>query len=471
MGVYDPAKRLGGDVPQVVLITLLYTLQGIPLGLVHGSLPYLLKKHLSYSDLAIFSLSSYPYLFKLFWSPIVDSRFIPALGRRKSWIVPCQVLMGLTLLLYSPTIESALATPSSLFPLTATMFFLILLAATQDIAVDAWALELLLPENRALGSVCQSVGQYLGFFISFPVMIAVNSTEFSVQYLHTTGPALPISGFFRLFGLIFIVISVYIQLCVRESPSKLENESNFTEIIVQMSRIVRFSHMKNLILTLLTVRIGLAAFDSVFMLQLTDHGFDEMEIGALSMCLIPVEIVITVGIGWVLAQKFSLAGYRLGFIVRIGANIGNLGLLWAMPRENVTWGWYFAVVGGCLVSAVGANMMFSVITSLFFRISQQSMGGTYMTFLATVLNFGAQFPNTLALWGVDLMSSKGVCVSTGEVCNKGCGECEGTVNGFYPLAAVSLVVSVAYFVGFLGRKTREFEALSVEDWHYVDKNK
>lgn len=77
----DPARLLAGDWSRVVLITLLYTLQGVPLGLVHGSLPYLLKKHLSYSDLAIFSLASYPYLFKLFWSPVVDSKFLQSLGR------------------------------------------------------------------------------------------------------------------------------------------------------------------------------------------------------------------------------------------------------------------------------------------------------------------------------------------------------------------------------------------------------
>jgi len=44
--VYDAQRWLGGDLPRAALITGLYTLQGIPLGLVHGSLPYLLKKHL-----------------------------------------------------------------------------------------------------------------------------------------------------------------------------------------------------------------------------------------------------------------------------------------------------------------------------------------------------------------------------------------------------------------------------------------
>lgn len=72
-------------------------LQGIPLGLTFGTLPFLLKQHLSYSQLAIFALSTWPYSLKLLWSPIVDAWFLPRWGRRKSWIVPVQAIVGLAL--------------------------------------------------------------------------------------------------------------------------------------------------------------------------------------------------------------------------------------------------------------------------------------------------------------------------------------------------------------------------------------
>jgi len=64
-----------------------------------GSVPFLLKEHLSYSQLATFALSSYPYSLKLLWSPIVDSVFFKSVGRRKSWIIPMQLIVG-TLMLY-----------------------------------------------------------------------------------------------------------------------------------------------------------------------------------------------------------------------------------------------------------------------------------------------------------------------------------------------------------------------------------
>jgi len=68
------------------------------LGLSLGSIPFILRSKLSYSQLGVFALSAYPYSLKLLWSPIVDSQFVPSIGRRKSWIMPMQIVIGCTML-------------------------------------------------------------------------------------------------------------------------------------------------------------------------------------------------------------------------------------------------------------------------------------------------------------------------------------------------------------------------------------
>ena len=75
----------------------------LKLGLAMGSVPFLLREHLSYAQLGVFSLASYPYSLKLFWSPIVDAVFHPSVGRRKSWICPMQFIIGTTMLWISTT--------------------------------------------------------------------------------------------------------------------------------------------------------------------------------------------------------------------------------------------------------------------------------------------------------------------------------------------------------------------------------
>ncbi len=58
------------DLPSIVLLLVLYTLQGIPMGL-SGSIPFLLLEKVSYSEQAIFSLVSIPFSMKLLWAPLV----------------------------------------------------------------------------------------------------------------------------------------------------------------------------------------------------------------------------------------------------------------------------------------------------------------------------------------------------------------------------------------------------------------
>jgi PAT family acetyl-CoA transporter-like MFS transporter 1 len=76
-------------------------LQGVPLGLCLGSVPFLLQQSVSYTALGYFSLCSWPYSLKLLWSPVVDSWYWEKMGRRKSWIVPIQCIIGFMLIGYS----------------------------------------------------------------------------------------------------------------------------------------------------------------------------------------------------------------------------------------------------------------------------------------------------------------------------------------------------------------------------------
>ena len=57
-----------------------------------------------------------------------------------------------------------------------TYFFLVLyfLMATQDIAVDGWALTMLSKENVGYASTCNSIGQVFGIFLSNQVSLCLS---------------------------------------------------------------------------------------------------------------------------------------------------------------------------------------------------------------------------------------------------------------------------------------------------------
>jgi hypothetical protein len=106
-------------------------------GLAFGSVPFLLKSKLSYSQIGLFSLATYPYSLKLLWSPIVDAIYSKRVGRRKSWIIPIQLLTGGLFFWLGNHIDVMFdeETPD-VYTLTIIFFILIFFSATQGMKFE-----------------------------------------------------------------------------------------------------------------------------------------------------------------------------------------------------------------------------------------------------------------------------------------------------------------------------------------------
>lgn len=178
-----------GDRSNIAILFFLYLLQGIPLGLT-AAIPMLLQNRgASYKQQAEFSFATWPFSMKLLWAPIVDSLFWSKFGRRKSWLIPTQYLIGIFMLILSVHVDQWLGSEGidpSVPVLTALFFSLNFLAATQDIAVDGWALTMLKRCNVGHASTCNSVGQTAGYFFGYVVFIALESKDFCNTYIRST---------------------------------------------------------------------------------------------------------------------------------------------------------------------------------------------------------------------------------------------------------------------------------------------
>ena len=76
----------------------------------HGSETHSLAAltKMAYNSQAIFALCSWPFSLKLLWAPIVDACFSKRFGRRKSWLVPIQLLAGMLMVGGSDYVEREL---------------------------------------------------------------------------------------------------------------------------------------------------------------------------------------------------------------------------------------------------------------------------------------------------------------------------------------------------------------------------
>ena len=106
----------------MLLLVVLYGFQGLPMGLFLNSIPLLFKQYLSYKEIGVVMMSTMPYSFKVFWAPIVELYHIPGCGKRKSWVVPTQ-LIGCCILYYLQGTIDDLLKQKEVYFLTGLLIF------------------------------------------------------------------------------------------------------------------------------------------------------------------------------------------------------------------------------------------------------------------------------------------------------------------------------------------------------------
>ncbi|HET6344926.1 MAG TPA: MFS transporter [Myxococcota bacterium] len=128
-------------------VTLMSFASGMPLGLVWIAIPdWMRKSGMDIRVVGLITLAQAPWTFKFLWSPLMDRFVPPRLGRRRGWTAIAQVvLLGGTLAL-----AGLGNNPDTPWVLMAISLALAFAGATQDIAVDAYAVDVLRPDEQAV---------------------------------------------------------------------------------------------------------------------------------------------------------------------------------------------------------------------------------------------------------------------------------------------------------------------------------
>jgi PAT family beta-lactamase induction signal transducer AmpG len=166
------------------LLGSLYFSQGLPFGFFNVALPVLLRKQgYSLGQVGLASMLFLPWALKFAWAPAVDRCPLSRLGRRRSWILPLQAASIVILL------ALALAGPDASMPLLMGCVLLLnLVAATQDIATDGLAVDMLAPADRGLANGIQVAGYRVGMIVGGGLLLVLHDR------LGTSGTFLAMAG-------------------------------------------------------------------------------------------------------------------------------------------------------------------------------------------------------------------------------------------------------------------------------------
>ncbi|MCJ7494789.1 MAG: MFS transporter, partial [Deltaproteobacteria bacterium] len=125
---------------KMAVVALLYFSEGLPFGLINNALSvYFRVKKISLEEIGLLSLLGLAWSLKLLWAPLVD-RF----GQRYFWIFPSQLSIALfsaILAILDPVSDKAL--------FWLMLSGICLASATQDIAADAYTIDIL--DEKELG--------------------------------------------------------------------------------------------------------------------------------------------------------------------------------------------------------------------------------------------------------------------------------------------------------------------------------
>ncbi|MEO9078523.1 MAG: MFS transporter [Rhodanobacter sp.] len=155
---------------------------GLPFLLVAGTLAYWLKENgIKLAEITMIASAGMTYAFKFIWAPLLDHGRIPGfarLGQRRGWLLFAQlgVVVGL--------LAMALLTPTQLVPFVAATLAVAFFGATQDIAVDAYRIEIAPIEDQGALVATYSLGYRIGLLVAGAVaLILADHVSWRVVYM------------------------------------------------------------------------------------------------------------------------------------------------------------------------------------------------------------------------------------------------------------------------------------------------
>ena len=345
----------------LLLLFSLYLCQGLPFGFQATALPVLLRQQgFSLTVIGGAGLLSLPWALKLLWAPLLDRYRLPFGGRRTGWIILLQLLLVATSTL---TWWVGLKSPLSLF---VALFVMNLACATQDIAVDALAVDTLEKNQLGFGNAAQVGGFKCGMALGGGLLM------WAASHL----------GWGFLFGALPILFTLPLLLLARfneQAPhASGKPPKSIKEIFSQSVKALSKPSLRPFLLFILLYKTGESMVDVMFKPLLVDQGFSTATIGLWVGSLGMVASISGTLLGGFLVKKRGIQrALNTALLLRLMPMIA----IWAMalyPLEELGLALitlFEHVFGGLLTTVCFAAMM---------SVVDRQIGATHYTALATL---------------------------------------------------------------------------------------
>jgi PAT family beta-lactamase induction signal transducer AmpG len=399
--------------PRLIAVLLMGFSSGLPLALTFGTLSYWLAElGVSLTAIGLFGLVRASYSLKFLWAPLIDRLPVPVLtrrlGRRRSWALTLQFLLALAILALGAT------DPKSDPAMTALAAVVVaFLSASQDIVIDAYRIELLLPEEQGAGAAATQWGYRFG-------MLASGAGALYAASLGGWHVAYAVMAALMLVGMATVWLTP--EPGGIEPPEALPGESAAARIEAWLRRAVAApfldmfrrngaAQLLAIVVFIVLYKFGDALAGSMANPLYVQLGFTKIEVATVAKIYGVIATLAGVALGGVMVMRLGVfAALLLGGALQAASNLMYIAQLWAGPDvamlavtiggENLT--------GGMASAAFVAYL--SGLCSRDFTATQYALLSSLATVGLNVLAASGGYLAERLGWTPFFLLSTGFCV-------------------------------------------------------------
>ncbi len=361
---------------KMLVVFVLYFAEGVPFGFVYTTLSfYLRSRGVPLEQIGILSLLGLAWSLKVLWSPLAD-RF----GSRAAWLVPAQGAVVLTMLGLAYLADS---------PVSLAFWLLVgvlcLASATQDLAVDAYTIDLLDTDELGMANGIR-IGAYRVGLIAAGggVLILSDVLGWSPTFV---GVAIIMAA------LALTVLAFGPFHLPRPEVARTEaGRGGFSRIKDSVQGLMGHPHMGVIIVFILTYKAGDALLGAMVSPFWRDLGYSGAQFGVASITVGKLPAILGGFLGGVLTARWGIS--RALWLLGIFQAVSILGY-WLAALPGAWYGTiYLATLGESLAGQMGSAAFMAFLMSL----CDKRFSASHYAFLSMLFGLSGRLCGYLGGW-------------------------------------------------------------------------
>jgi PAT family beta-lactamase induction signal transducer AmpG len=331
---------------KMLVVFVLYFAEGVPFGFVYTTLSfYLRSRGVPLEQIGILGLLGLAWSLKVLWSPLAD-RF----GSRAAWLVPAQAAIVLSMLGLAFLADRPVALPFWIL-----VGLLCLASATQDLAVDAYTIDLLDTKELGLANGIRIMAYRVG-------LIAAGGGVLILSDLLGWSPTFVGMGVIMAALALTVVVFGPFHLPRPEVARAEAGRGIIRQIKDSVQGLLSHPHMGAIIVFILTYKAGDALLGVMVSPFWTDLGFSATQFGVASITVGKLPAILGGILGGVLTARWGIS--RALWLLGIFQALSILGY-WVAALPGAWPGTiYLATLGESLAGQMGSAAFMAFLMCL-----------------------------------------------------------------------------------------------------------